>query len=469
MTTSAEIFALRKQGRSKDALELARTAYPQNAADIWMARAYAWALYDQIKTIVESFEQKQLSPHDLGEQLTPYMREFTKFGDPLRKDSCFSQMIRLAGKASKGWQDFLGFARWAGVEDFAEEDKAPFVNDQGKTVDSLQKRFTRAICRETAAKAAGPHAAPDLVTWGRDILDQALQTDPHDQWLNYYQSKLHLAQGEADLATRRLAPVLRRQKGTAWPWALLGEILEAAQPDDALTCYAHAAQLAREEQEVAKTRIHLAQRLSLAGRFEEAACQASLALRYREQHGYKVPQPLAQLIASDWYRQAVESNSLKQIPSASAAAQALLQKLDRQNLTYTPGVIDHINADKALSYVATGATTGFGLSHRKFPDLAALAPGTLVDIGHALDDMFPLDWRLSQATALPGLCGTFSGSLERADGKDFAFIRTPGADIFVPPDQARIFQPGVVYDVSCLAIRRTNKHGKTSWRVVRFG
>lgn len=466
--SSNEIFALRKQGRSAEALEMARAEYSQNESDVWFLRAYAWALYDHAKRLVDAYETKQLSPTALNGQLSPYMREFAKIANPLRGDSAFSQMLRLAGKASKDWQDFLGFARWAGINDFPDEDSAPFVNQQGKTVDSLQTRFTRAICRETVASAADPQANRELITWGQGILEQALEDTPNDQWLNYYQSKLHLAHGELDLAIKCLAPVVRRQSRAAWPWALLGEILETARPDDALTCFAHATQLAREEQEVAKVRIHLAQRLALARRFNEAAQQASQALQYREQHAFKVPQELQQLLVSDWYQQAVANNSLQQLPKVEAAARALLQELDRQSLVYTRGVIDHINTEKALSYVATGADSGVGLSHRKFPAVAELLPGTVVEIGRSEPEGPPLDWRLSESAALPGLCENLSGQLERHEGKDFAFIRTGKEDVFVPPGLARAFSPGQKYEVSCLAIKRTNKQGKTGWRAVKF-
>ena len=466
--SSGEIFALRKQKRYVEALDLARSEYPQNTSDVWFLRAYAWALYDHAKEIVDRYEAKQLSPAALSGQLSPYMREFARMADALRGDSAFSQVLRLAGNVSKDWSEFLRFACWVGNEHFSDEDKKPFVNEAGKTVDSLHKRFIRAVCRETAAKAADPQWDQALSEWGLGVLEQALQDEPNDQWLNYYQSKLHLANGESDLAIKRLTPVLRRQSRAAWPWALLGEILEIEHPQDALTCYAHATQLAREEQEVAKVRIHLAQRLALVGRFNEAAHQASLALQYRENHGFKVPQELQQLLASDWYQQAVANSSMQPMPKVESAARALLQELDRQNLTYTRGVIDHVNTEKALSYIATGADTGFGLLHNKFPKVATLLPGTVVEIGRAEPEGHPLDWRISEVQTIPGLCEIFVGTLDRPEDKTFAFIRTSRDDIFVTPGMAGAFTPGTQHDVNCLAIRRTNKQGKTGWRAVKF-
>tara|TARA_R100000306_G_scaffold61647_1_gene64861 strand:+ start:16834 stop:18282 length:1449 start_codon:yes stop_codon:yes gene_type:complete len=464
--SSKEIFALRKQGRIAEALEMARAEYQKDTDDIWFLRAYAWPLYDHVKQLVDAYEAKRLSPTALNERMTPYMREFARMGNPLRGDSAFSQMIRLAGKASKDWNDFLAFAKWAGINDFAEEDKANFVNEQGKNIDSLKTRFTRAICRETVTKATTSQADQVLISWGQKILEEALQDAPNDQWLNYYQSKLHLAHGESDLAIKHLASVLRRQSRAAWTWGLLGEILENIRPDDAITCFAYATQLAREEQEVAKVRIRLAQNLSLAGRFNEAAKQASLALQYREQQGFKVPQELQQLLASYWCQQSIANQSMADLPKAEKAAHALMQEMNRRNLTYTVGVIDHINAEKGLTYVATGAETGCGLPHHKFPGIRELAPGTLVEVAHAVPEGPPQDWRISEAKELAGLCQSFTGSLVRQEGKDFAFIRSTPNDIFVPPMLAKRFEPGQTHNVSCLAIRRTNKQGKTGWRAV---
>ena len=150
---SNEIFALRKQGRSAQALEMARAEHPSNADDLWFQRAYGWALYDHVKKLVDAYEEKQLSASGLDAQLTPYMREFARMATALRGDAVFSQMLRLAGKVAKDWRDFLAFARWAGIDSFSEDDKKPFVNPAGKTIDSLQRRFIRAVCREAVVVA----------------------------------------------------------------------------------------------------------------------------------------------------------------------------------------------------------------------------------------------------------------------------------------------------------------------------
>lgn len=465
---SKEIFALRKQGQHAEALKIARAEYAGNESDIWFLRAYAWALYDHIKKLVDAYEAKQLPASSISQQISPYMREFSQMASPLRGDSAFSQVLRLAGKVSRDWQDFLNFSQWAGIDGFPPEDRKPFTNDQGKKIDSLQKRYTRAICREVVVQAADPQHDKGLIDWGRTFMNQSLKNDPNDQWLNYYQSKLHLADGEIDQAIQRLAPVLRRQPKAAWTWALLGNILEGTRREDALTCFTHATQLAREEQEVAKVRIHLAQLLALVERFNEAAQQTKLALDYREQHGFKLPAELAQLLASDWYRQAVEGDCFSPLPKAASAATALLQELDRRSLTYSKGVIDHINSEKGLSYVATSANGGFVLLHSKFPSLIEQQPGTVLEVGRTESDGPPLDWRVSEATTIRGLCENFSGNVERHEGKNFAFLRGTHEDVFISPELASEFASEQAYSRTCLALRRANKQGKIGWRAVRF-
>ncbi|MEH6490288.1 tetratricopeptide repeat protein [Hyphomonas oceanitis] len=447
---------------------MARAEFSGNENDLWFLRAYAWTLYDQVKQIVDDYENNRLAPSALSEQMAPYMREFSKMASPLRGDSAFSQMLRLAGKASKDWQDFLAFARWAGTEDFPDEDKAPFINDQGRKIDSLQKRFKRAIGRKTATKALEHVTDPDLVAWGRSVLEESLKEDPNDQWLNYYQSQLDLLNGDLKQAKLRLGPVLRRQSGAAWPWGLLGEILENESRGDAIICLTNAVQVAREEQEVAKVRFRLAHLLALEQRFDEAAYQAEKALSYRQESGYKVPSELTQLISSDWYAAALKEGNLKPLANVTHAAMEILKSLDQLELIYTAGAIDHINPSKALSYVATSSSDGTSLSHRKFPDAAGLIPGTIIEIGHARNESAPVAWRASTASSIPGLCETFSGIVERHEGQPFAFLRSDAGDVYIPPELACEFPVDEQMSGTCVALRRANKQGKVGWRAVQF-
>ena len=467
---SKEIFALRKQGQQKEALEMARSEFSKCKDDIWLSRAYGWALYDHVKQIVDKYDNNQLSASTMSYQISPYMKEFSNIASPLRGDSAFSQILRLANKVSRDWKDFLLFARWAGTESFSDQDKLPFVNNQGRKIDSLQKQFTRAICRETVTLSSMPNSDHSLIEWGQQILKDNLEIDPNDKWLNYYQSKLYLNLKELDQAITYLTPVLRQQPNVAWTWSLLGTILENDRPEDAITCLTHATQLAREEQEIANTRINLAHLLALSKRFEESAYQAKSALQYREDNKYKTPSKLAQLLSSDWYQETIQNKKEKPLAKANKEARSLLQSLECQSLTYIPGVIESINQKKALSYIAIDSNNGRPLYHQEFPEIAQLLPGTIIEVGRAINDGPLLDWRETSDCSLSGFCKTFSGVVERHEGKPFAFLRTNNNtdNVFIPPDMAHDFLPGEHYSKTCIALHRANKQGKIGWRVARF-
>ena len=72
------------------------------------------------------------------------------------------------------------------------------------------------------------------------------------------------------------------------------------------------------------------------------------------------------------------------------------------------------------------------------------------------------------ADTLPGLYERFTGVLDRQEDQAFAFLRSPGGDVFVPPDLAAGIAIGSWPGRSCLAIRRTDKRGRTGWRAVRL-
>lgn len=467
---SREILGLRRAGRSAEALEAARAGLSGREEDVWFLRAYAWVLYDQAKQIVEDHERKRISDPAMASRISRCMREFSQMAAPLRGDTAFSQMLRLAGKVSRQWPDFLAFAQWAGIDGFPAEDRTPFVTDDGRRVDSLQQRFARAVAREAASGAAEGRRDSDPVRWGLSILEQALADDPNDQWLNYYQCKIDLSEDRLEDAVRRLAPILQRQSRAAWPWALLGEILEKTQPERAVVCYVHATELAREEQEVARVRIRLAELLATQERFPEATFQARLAADYREEHSFRTPTELSRLLQSDWYKREVETDRPMPPPKAASEARRLIAELDARSVIYALGVVEHINERMALTYVATGAESGCPMPHGRFPEIAAVEPGTIIEIGRTGPAEKPTVWKRAEAEVIPGFCENVTGRIERHEGNSFAFLRNPRGDVFIPPQLAKEIGDGdgKVEERTVRAVLLKANNGKVGWKALRF-
>lgn len=466
--SSQQITALRKQGQWPQALELARTSFATDQQDIWLLRAYGWVLHDQVKSLRQEYDSGKLGEADFSDQMTQSMREFARFGHAFRGDLLFSRMVSHAVSASKIWKEFLGFARWAGLDSFRAEDQIPYTPPAGRAVDSLVLRFVRAVGRCTVELRDSQGIKPDWLTWGQGVFDQALRNHPGDQWLNYYRSRLLLAQGETDQALKHLLPIVQRQSNAAWPWALLGEVLDGTDAQQALICDAYACELAREEQMVARVRIRLAHRLAGLRRYDEAAEQIQRALVCRENNGWRIPAELQQLASAPWFQSAVDTQCCKPMASVRDQVNDLLRQLSQSRLEYRVGMIDHVNAEKNLSYVLTAPGSGFILPHRKFPGVAALTPGALLEIGFVAGNQHPLGWKPTDQTEIPGLCQRMEGQIQRMDGKPFAFLRASGMQAYIPPQL--LSQLAVTVDrASCLAGPSVDKKtGKPGWRVLRW-
>ncbi|MDO4700586.1 MAG: hypothetical protein Q4A69_07885 [Moraxella sp.] len=465
--SSKEIFALRRQGQSGEALNLARQQYLNFQNDEWFIRAYGWALYDHVKKIVQDYENGQIYAAVLNNQLSPLMQEFSRIGNPLRRDMCFSQFLTLANKVAKDWNEFLYFARWVGVDSFSDDDEQPYTTDNGDRIAPLAERFIRAIAREVTNKYRQINDN-ELLTWGKSIIKYALEKYPNDQWLYYYQSKVFLAENDTQSAIKFLIPVIHRQSKSAWIWALLGSILNN-NPEQSLICYIHATQIAREEQELAKIRIILANKLVQLSRYNKAGYQVKKALEYRANNNFRLTDELLNLKNSQWYNQVENENSFKPCDIVKNQAKELIVDLDKDNIYYERYIIDHHNTHKEMTYVVNSLEKGTALFHKKFSDIAKLEIGTAIDIAFSkIGQKRPLSYKVSDEGEIAGFCQVFSGQVLKKSEQNFAFLKSNLDGVFIPPNLCQSFENDTEYKVQCLAIKSKNKQGKIGWRAIRI-
>lgn len=463
---SKEIFALRKQDTNQ-ALAMARNKFQNNNNDIWFIRAYAWCIFDQVKLIVQNYENTHLSGFQLSNQISPFMREFANIGFPLKGDMCFSQMLNLANKVSRGWNEFLSFAYWAGLDCFSDDDKKPYTTENGNTIDSLQLRYLRSIIREISIHQ--DNLTSEMLQWGENVVKMALDLNPNDQWIYYYQSRIYLNGGNFDLAIKSLMPVIHRQKNAYWVWGLLASILENTQTDNSLICYIYATQLSKSEQELAKLRITLAKKLANYGRYEESSFQIQKALEYRQNNHFQIPEDLLQLQNSNWYQEIISNNKTKKCQDVKEQAQSLLFLLDKENISIQYGVIEHHNKEKKIAYIVAGVDDGLVISYKKYPDIRKLPVGTIMEISFSkFNPKNPLSIKVSDKKEIQGLCQLFTGELNKISDKNFAFIKSGNESVFVAPYFAESYQSDMTYKVQCKAIKGKNKQGKIGWRAVEI-
>lgn len=467
MSAAQQISAMRKAGQLDEALALARPLLAEIRTNTELKWAVGWLLYALVKRDVGDFVAGQRAGENLVSHLDEWLRQYTRSGKPNAPDLLHSLLMTQVLKVARDWPNFLAFARWWWNPSLLRpEDRTPFETDDGKTIDSLELRLIHAVARLISRDQG--EQRPDLVAWGAELLDNALRSHPDDRWLHYFKSKFLTKQGDTEEARKHLLPFLRRQRRASWAWSLFGQTWEQDNTDRAIMCYFRALQVARKDVEVLKTRVRLAGLLAKSERYAEAAVQVRAAQQCREQHGYKIPQHLTQLMNSDWFQRYGNLQNISKEPDVAADAESLLFGADVSDVVHRLGVIDHQNLDKALAHVAFGADDGAILLYRMMQGISKLAVGTCVEVGFVEGEKRPISFRQSEKTTIPGVCDSFEGELSQRPGQAFAFIIADGGTrIYVHPELASKLSSGMVgKKVSSHAMISRDKQGRPGWRAI---
>ncbi|WP_298236613.1 tetratricopeptide repeat protein [uncultured Azohydromonas sp.] len=468
MSSTTDITELRKAGRLAEALDRARACYDAAPRDLYIQRAYGWVLYFIAKAEVEELEQQRMSQADFADRFPLWLTEFQSFGANERPGMLYSCLLNRAVKSHRSWSGFLEFARWWDPCHLRPEDREPFVLPNGKQAPSLEMRFFYAIGRELVDQAG--EGDPELLCWAEQQLHTALERHPDDPWLNLYMSRWLLARGDTEQARRRLAPVLRRQRAAAWAWDALGQTYELGEPDKAIACWFHAVRLARRPQDVAGTRVRLADLLAQQQRFDEAAVQVHHSLAFRRDNGFKVPQELLQLAGSGWFRQRPDLARLPLEPDMAREARQILDNLDERLVVFRPGVVDHQNPQKSLAHVAFGPDEGVVLYYNEHAGADQLAAGQIVEVGQVQGRGRPVCFRPSAVDSIDDFCRRLSGEVSQRDGQSFGFMTTPlGERVFVPPTlMDQLSEKHLHGPVQCVAYMSKDRQGKPGWRALSW-
>lgn len=465
MDATSQVTSLRKAGRLDEALAIAMPALAATSDSLWLRRAVGWLFYDLIKRDIEGFVGGRVSRGQLIAHFDEWLREYTRGGKADCPGLLHSLLLTKVLKVNKEWPRFLAFAHWWDPACLRPEDRESFKLDNGKTLASLELRLVYAVGRAISAGSGEQNA--NLVAWGADLLDSALEAHPNDQWLHYYKSKRLIGLGQSAEARIHLLPLLRRERQASWAWGLFGRTWETDDPEKAITCYFRAIQVAREDVSVVTTRARLAALLGKEERYAEAAAQVHAAIACRQKNDYRMPQDLVGLAASDWYQRYADLPNLTREPDVAQAATDLLFGAAAGDLIHRLGVIDNQNPEKALAHVLFAPDDGAILAYRAMKGMSTLAVGTCVEVGFLKGETRPVNYRVSEETVILGVCDRFEGELNQRPGQAFAFVIADGGRrIFVHPILASALQGLVGERVSCRAVAGKDKQGKPGWRAV---
>jgi tetratricopeptide (TPR) repeat protein len=471
--TFQEINNLRKQGKLEEAYRLAREALQNAPDDLWLNRAMGWVLYDLIKRELQTVsddEEDGIGADSASSNLNfgriqRYFAEYQRLQLPSDDTWIRSQMLRLAAKAQKaGWQGFLEFVEWWGLEHLTENDWQPYHTDDGRELPSLALSAFYGLGR--ALKSLDRQDS--RVGWIYEWLQEAQRRYPNDQWL-VRSSALALAKlGRLDEAREAMRQVLRKNSREWWRWKDMAELLETSNPEQAIMCYYRACALERDKTKLVGVYVRLAQLLAQQSRFAEAAWCAKTARDTRESKGWKIPQELQELVDSDWFAQ--HKDAPKPRVSTERFAMLFVKGIPEKSVQLKRAVLNHHNTEKGIAYFQWSPREGIAVPYRAFPNVQNAPIGSMaeVEIAPAEGRTVVIACRLVPFEEIPNFARRVRGRLQRRADRNHGFVQTDsGERYFTPPNVVGELPNGATVESICV-YKHDPRRDEESWVVLHL-
>ena len=417
-----------------------------------------------MKNIPEDLQAKKITYGKSISLLNYYINLYAKFNLIDKPDLLHSMILMQVLKIDKGWDRFLGFAKWWGVDNFRQEDYKPLELQNGKKLTSLYLRFYYRVGRTLSAQY--PSVNDEIKVWAEDQLELILSQNKDDQWLRLYSCKLMLLKGDSEGALKSIKKIIKKKNQEFWAWALMGDIISLNDSKKAILCYQHAINLSKIPTAVVNVREKLAKLLVVQEKYPEAVVQIKKVLELRKKLGSnKISNDLNQMISTDWYKKYISTDLPKEIDVSNQVIDIIYLEDD---LVIKTGVVDNQNKSKKLAHVSFGLDDGVVLMHNQFPKISRVEIGSVINVFFEEGSHSPIRWKKSDQTSIDGLLQEFTGTLEQVPEKDFGFIRTASKkSIFVPPDLMHQMKDEVKSKVTCRAILTLDKSkDKEGWKAL---
>ena len=250
----SKIKQLRKEGRLKEAFELAQNELTANPTDIWAKRAIAWVYYDLLKNAANRnlLEQiidilKRIKQTDLpaGENIFfesvawgigKYLNKtkniepafFGKLTEALKQlaifkpAASFTFLVKSFLKKCEDSKVAREFMQWSGFENFRKEDYEKRELENGQKILSDVEQIYVAASKIFLKEPVDKQTIEDFLP----LIAKLCADYPQMQYPHYYHAKLLLATGDKERFLKAFITFARRKKRDFWVWDLMSEVFE---------------------------------------------------------------------------------------------------------------------------------------------------------------------------------------------------------------------------------------------------
>jgi len=399
-----DIKELRQAGKLEEALTMAKAEMQANPDNIWSKRNISWVYYDYLK-LNSSFDQ--------FDTFLSWLTEINNLQLPVEEKMLYEQLSWQAGKMAfaslkaepvdvqkiihlynviksfhfpkpsagysflfkafhKGLKEsdiYINFAEWWDFQNFMPEDFQKEKLENGREIMAVA---------EQAYIAYAKHLLPKQIQNGEILFDREKALAflpviseiedkyPHFLYPAYFHAKLLLALGDKDNILESLLPFAKKKRNDFWVWEILAEAF-SSDPDKVFACYCKALSCNSPEEMLVSLRQKMAGLLIEKKLFNEARTEIDFLVKARMEHGFRIPNEVANWQEQEWYKNAIASKSNFDFYKAYVPpAESLLFSDIHEELV----IVEFVNSDKKiLNFIASESKFGFFKYDRFFKDV----------------------------------------------------------------------------------------------------
>lgn len=313
---SQTVSRLRKEGKLKEAWDIACPAIEDSPDNKYLKSAFFWLCYDHLKVILarikarpaENVSEKNIEVKDLDD--INYFIDWIDWLD-LKAEKVAYRSLLLIFQRYLHLIPKLVLVLYKNFDHlFEAEDKQPFKNEKGESP-SLMLKFTRTLAKAWMQNESLRCIEIDDLL----VLFENTRSEVHDQrnlvWLDYDRAKCLLIAGRLTEARESAISVLKKKQTESWAWHILGTTYSKEDPNVSKVLYSKAVCLTHQD----SFKIPILKDLSLVfsqqGKLDEASMCVKSAIEIYKNNNWKVKSDLQDLLQENWYNSKVDSSLLK--------------------------------------------------------------------------------------------------------------------------------------------------------------
>jgi hypothetical protein len=493
---------LRQAGKLDEALQVAYQALEENPNDIWNKRAAAWVFYEFLKknthiTSFQVFKENLIKIKDLNlpedekmifdscawqvgslvyslhkNEPIDYNKineifEIIKAFHFTKPTDAYSFLFKAFLKCNQGWNNFIQFFEWWGLENLRPED---FLKEEynGKKMMSIAEQayiaYSKKLLEGESIDSFGQQRIIDKEKIKNFLpkLDEMIENHPDYQYPPYFKAKLLLALGNDGNILSAFLPFAKQKRNDFWVWDLMAEIF-SEDKELQFACYCKSLSLKTPEEFLVKIRTVFAQILFNKGLYDEAKTEIAKVIETREKNEWKLPVQITQWIAQEWYKNAnIKKDNKDFYKIYLIKAEEILFK----DLLEEIVVVEFVNEDKKIvNFVKNEQKHGYfsynGLMNKpKIGDIYKVRFNQ-----HSKEGKFQIFTATLDNSLQSEALKKIKGKIKKSENQEFAFVD----NVFIEPKVVKQFHLENDQDVTLLAILSFNKSkNKWGWKAVKL-